>query len=58
MLGTRKTDGLAEAEDLGKYGLGKVRSLADFQQYSGVDFANLVFDEKASRCDYAEFLSR
>ena len=52
MLRTRNTDTSTVAEDLGEYGLGRVRSLADFQQYSGVDFVQLSFDKKASECNY------
>jgi hypothetical protein len=36
--------------ELGRYGLGSARTLGQFQDFSGVDFARLTIDSHASHC--------
>ncbi len=44
--------------DIAKYGFGRVRTLAQFEQYSGVDFKHKIASEKALRCLFIENLSK
>jgi hypothetical protein len=48
LLGT-ETDGVPEEclTELDRYGLGSERTLADYEQFSGVDFGRLLINERA-----------
>ena len=43
-------------QQLDIYGFGKERSLADFEQYTGLDFKNKIATERALRCQFIENL--
>ena len=47
LLGTRPADDPAALVDLAAYGLGQVRSLAEYQRFAGIDFAAKRIDDKA-----------
>jgi len=54
LLGTEPSTDPDALEELERYGLGDVRSLADYQDYSGVDFATRSISEKAKKGIYEE----
>jgi len=41
-----------QRDEMGRFGLGTVRTLEDYERYSGVDFGALSFDARAVHCDY------
>ncbi len=45
-------------KELDVYGFGRVRSLRQFEDYSGVDFRRKIASDKALRCQFIENLSR
>jgi hypothetical protein len=42
-----RVEALLAGEDLGVYGLGKARTLADYAAFSGIDYAKRVIEERA-----------
>lgn len=51
MLGIGEQD-TSLRDEMGRFGLGTARTLAQYQHFSGVDFAALTFDARAAHCDY------
>lgn len=47
LLGVRKSEDIHALVDLDKYGLGTERTLAEYQRYSGVNFAKQTFSTRA-----------
>jgi Rps23 Pro-64 3,4-dihydroxylase Tpa1-like proline 4-hydroxylase/peroxiredoxin len=47
LLGTEKSTDPAIITEMDKYGLGKERTLQEYEQYSGVNFANMTIQPKA-----------
>lgn len=43
-------------KDIERFGLGSVRSLKDFEEFSGIDFRNKISSEKARRAGFIEGL--
>jgi len=58
LLGTETSMRPEVLEELDKYGLGTVRTLAQYQEYSGVDFASRSFNDRAAKCDFSAPLAR
>jgi len=54
LLGTEKAGDPEALAEIERYGLGTVRSLAEYQAFSGVDFTARSFDERAARGIYEE----
>ena len=52
ILKMSETGGSTEYGNASAYGLGIARTLEQFEQYAGVDFADLTFDEKAAQCNF------
>ena len=46
----------AALEDIGRFGLGQERSLAEYESFAGLDFANQVSTERAMRSQFIEGL--
>jgi glycosyltransferase involved in cell wall biosynthesis len=53
LLGVRRTRSLAALADIWRYGLGRARSLAQYQAYAGVDFRQRRIEERARRGEVA-----
>jgi peroxiredoxin len=45
-------------EEIDRYGMGKARSLADYEAFSGIDFKNKVSTERATRSQFIEGLDQ
>lgn len=45
-------------QDIAAYGFGRVRSLAQYEQFSGVDFKHKIASERALRCLFIEDLPK
>ncbi|MFW0777203.1 MAG: GlcNAc-transferase family protein [Rickettsiales bacterium] len=58
MTGHRQTDDPEALKELEFYGFGAVRTLAQFEEYSGIDFKNKVASEKALRCGFIKGLEK
>jgi Rps23 Pro-64 3,4-dihydroxylase Tpa1-like proline 4-hydroxylase len=52
MLGTEESKDKEVTKDLDKYGLGKARTLAEYEAYSGVSFTIRAFTLQAARGEY------
>jgi len=52
MLGVERSDDPIVLKDLDTYGLGKTRSLKDYETYSGVSFSTRSFNAQAARGEY------
>jgi hypothetical protein len=48
LLGTERASNPEALLEIERYGLGKVRTLVEYQAYSGVDFASRTFSERAA----------
>lgn len=55
LLGTAVCEDAEILKDLDKYGLGMARTLEQYQEYSGVDFARKVFSQKAEKGHYERY---
>ena len=58
LLGISTTDDAQALQDIALYSLGKTRSLADFEAYSGVDFKKRIATDRALRCLFIKDLMK
>ncbi len=52
LFGTEQTNDASVLVDIEKYGFGTVRSLAQYQEYCGVDFSKKIISEKAKKGEF------
>lgn len=58
LVGYQQTKDEKIIKELNKYGFGSVRSLQDYEAYSGVDFKHKVASERALRCQFIPDLGK
>ena len=58
LLGTRASSDPEVTKDIGQYGFGSERTLAEYQAYSGVDFASKHISEKALNGVYERYAGK
>ncbi|MDX2112353.1 MAG: GlcNAc-transferase family protein [Alphaproteobacteria bacterium] len=57
LTGFRQASDLAVIKELAFYGFGRVRSLAEFEAFTGIDFKKKIASEKALRAEFIEGLA-
>ncbi len=58
MVGHKWSDDPEVTKELANYGMGRVRTLKQYEEYSGIDFKRKIATDKALRCEFIKDLDK